>query len=53
MGLCALRSGAVVAAVLLVAGCGGSVDTSDRRGAAETAAVEASDPQGAARRRCA
>lgn len=45
MGLWALRSGALVAAVLLVAGCGGSVDTSDRRGA-DTAAVEASDPQG-------
>ena len=45
MGLWALRSGALVAAVLLVAGCGGSVDTSDRRGAADTAAVEESDPQ--------
>jgi hypothetical protein len=46
VGLWALRSGALVAAVLVVAGCGGSVDTSDRRGAADTAAVEASDPQG-------
>jgi hypothetical protein len=46
VGLCALRSGAVAAAVLLVAGCGGSVDTSDRRGAADTEAARASDPQG-------
>jgi hypothetical protein len=45
VGFWASRSGALVAAVLLVAGCGGSVDTSDRRGGAGTAAVEESDPQ--------
>jgi hypothetical protein len=46
VGLWVLRSGALVAAVLVVAGCGGSVDTSDRPGAADSAAVEESDPQG-------
>ena len=46
MGFWALRSGALVAAVLVVAGCGGSVDTSDRRGATHTAAGEETDPQG-------
>ena len=42
----ALRSGALVAAVLLVSGCRGSVDRSDHRGAVDTAAVEESGPQG-------
>ena len=46
VGFWALRSGALVAAVLVVAGCGGSVDTSDRRGATHTAAGEETDPQG-------
>jgi hypothetical protein len=41
-----LRSKAMVAAVLVIAGCGGAADTSDRRGAADSAAVEESDPQG-------
>jgi len=46
VGLWALRSGALVAAVLVVAGCSGSANTSDRPGAADTAAAEASDPRG-------